>query len=95
MIKKQLQKLVLYIVPKRIVIATGYPSGILLKASEIYGKKYLSIAVTNIRGGHAYIHHVPVAAVIGIKKSITPFKRWLCYMQNKPLPNYPIKPLKK
>jgi hypothetical protein len=93
---KKLQQLINYFVPKRIVYATGYPKGILLKASEVNGKKYLTIAVTNLRGGHAYIHHIPVNKVIGIQRAITPFQRWWYgKVVHKPLPNYKLKLVKK
>jgi hypothetical protein len=96
MISQKLQQLITYFVPKRIVIATGYPSGILLKASEVKGKKYLTIAVTNIRGGHAYIYHIPQRKVTGIQRSITPFQRWWHTQVTKtPLPKYHIKQLAK
>lgn len=104
-IKNYLQKLhhdfVVYFIPKRIVYSNGYPSGVLVKAVQVDGKdKYLTIAVTNVAfpGGQntAFVYHVPIRKVIGIKKSTTPFIRWL-YIQvlNKQVPLNRIKPLKK
>jgi hypothetical protein len=96
MLKKQFQKFVTYFIPKRIVWATGYPKGIFLKATELKGKKYISIAVTNLVTNEAIVYHVPIKMVVGIQRATTPFQRWwyakvIC----KPLPKYSIKPIAK
>lgn len=93
------RKFVTYFFPKKIVWATGYPKGILLKAQELRGKRYLSIAVTNVainsEPNQAIIYHIPIRKVIGIQRSITPFQRWLYPRLGKTLPSYTIKSLKK
>ena len=94
------QKFVIFFFPKRIVWSTCYPKGILLKATDISGKKYITIAVTNIavngEGNQALIYHVPEKKVIGIQRTITPFERWFyANILNRKAPTYHIKPLKK
>jgi hypothetical protein len=100
MIKKLIHRAVLYFIPKRIVYSKGYPTGVLVKASDIKGKKYLTIAVTNkaVPGVQnvAVVHHVPANNVTGIQNATTPFKRWLyASVLHKSLPSNKIKKLKK
>lgn len=97
-IQKQIQHLILYFIPKRIVVTTCYPAGLFVKASDIKGKKYITIAVTNHAVKHepnaAVIYHVPSKYVIGIRKSITPFEKWYySKVLNKQCPKKRIKAL--
>lgn len=93
-----MKQFVTFFFPKKIVWAQGFPKGVLLKGAEINGKKYLTIAVTNVAinagKNEALVYHVPIKKVLGIQRSITPFQRWFYSKVNKPLPSYPIKSLK-
>lgn len=100
MIKKLIPHLVNYFMAKSIIYSTCYDPGIYLKASEIKGKKYITIAITNRPASHdinaAYVYHVPVEKVTGIQKVITPFlKWWYTSVRHLPLPVYAIKKLSK
>jgi hypothetical protein len=88
----------LYFVPKRIIVSYSYPDGIFIKATEINGKKFITIAVTNKAvkdsPNAAVIHHVPASDAYGVRYSITPFKKWwYTSVLNKPLPKQKFKVL--
>jgi len=99
MLKNLKHKLIKFFIPNQIVYSTYCDPGLLIKKTDLAGKKYITIAITNRnkRGqtNDATIHHVPVEKVTGIQKSTTPFVKWFCARYNKPLPVYPILKLEK
>lgn len=100
MIKKLIQRFALYFVPKTIVYSFHYPRGLYVQSSEIHGRKYITIAVTNKAvkdvPNPAVLHHIPVNDVIGLKKSTTPFENWYYdKVLKKPCPKKKLKKLKK
>lgn len=95
MINKLLGNIVTYFRPRRIVYCYDNRSGIFLKATEINGRKYISIAVFHDENNKASIYHIPSRNVIGIQRAKTPFQRWWYgKVLKKPLPKYPLKKLK-
>jgi hypothetical protein len=90
------KKFTLYFVPKTIVLSYNYPEGLLVKATELNRKKYITIAVTNRavkdEPNSAVIYHVPLANVYGVRKSTTPFEKWYYgKLLHKPCPSKPLK----
>jgi hypothetical protein len=98
--KNKIIQLLTFFHTKYLVISADYPTGIFIKASDIYGSKYISIAITNIavagKDNTAIIYHVPKNRVIGMRKLHSPAKQWFYKnIFNKKLPTNPIKKLAK
>jgi hypothetical protein len=90
-IKEWAVKIIMYVVPKRIVWTKDHGQGIYIKSSELNGERYISIAVTNMASNIASITHVHVSRVIGIQRATTPIERWLYKRIGVKAPSRPIK----